>query len=159
MERKRVMGSASVCKNGRERERERETYWCLLLHRETAPALFSRVLFLTTAPLGPRCPCQLVPLTSQTNRDSNSERERDSHLVSVIDKKNPSLSYETGTPILKNSYFFFLVSKKKQSLYHVQKPTLVHAFSRLVTFKFSESSPYLRECLRQSSIGAFYLNA
>ena len=35
MERKRVMGSASVCKNGRERERERErerlidVYYCI----------------------------------------------------------------------------------------------------------------------------------
>ena len=101
MERKRAMGSASVCKTGTEIER----YWCLLLHQETARVLFQRVLFLTTAPLGTTCPCQLVPLTSQTSRNSHSVWERESHLVSVIDKKNPSLSNETGTPTLKNSHF------------------------------------------------------
>ena len=47
MERKRVMGSASVCKNGRERERERERD---LLMSITASGNSSRAVFARSLP-------------------------------------------------------------------------------------------------------------
>ena len=49
MERERVMGSASVCKNGRERERERERERDLLMSI-TASGNSSRAVFARSLP-------------------------------------------------------------------------------------------------------------
>ena len=44
MERKRVMGSASVCKNGRERERERDLLMSITASGNSSRAVFARSL-------------------------------------------------------------------------------------------------------------------
>lgn len=102
-----------------------ESYWCIL-HRETAPALFSRVLFQTTAPMGPRSPCQWVPLSAKP-----AERET----PGVSDKREPHSGPHWQLGVVQ-SY-----TQYKQCFYHVvhkTKPTLVHAFS-FGNFRFNDS--------------------